>query len=95
MFYHALAAIPEWAPPAENHILYSRDILKDVSYEKNKVSYYSPDSNGIEFLRISFKPSSIKVNGVAMKAGLEIKSLDGGDYYLVVRRNSAGSVTIE
>jgi hypothetical protein len=95
MFYHALAAIPEWAPPGENHILYSGDILKDVSYKKNKVSYYSSDSDGTEFLRISFKPSSIKVNGVVMKAGLEIKLLDGGDYYLVVRRTSAGSITIE
>ncbi|HLA59784.1 MAG TPA: hypothetical protein VK622_13515, partial [Puia sp.] len=95
MFYHALAAIPEWAPQGENHILYSRDILKDVSYEKNKVSYYSPDSDGIEFLKISFKPSSLKVNGIAVKSGLEIKPLDNGDYYLVVRRTSAGSVVID
>jgi hypothetical protein len=35
------------------------------------------------------------VNGVVIKAGLEIKPLDGGDYYLVVRRTSGGSITIE
>jgi hypothetical protein len=95
MFYHALAAIPEWAPPGENHILYSKDILKNVVYGENKISYDSPDQDGTEFLRISFKPSSIKVNAVAVKTGIEVKSLDSGDYYLVFRRTSAGSITIE
>src|SRR5664279_5636275 len=70
MFYHALATIPEWAPPEENHILYSAVILKDVSYKKNRVSY-SFDNNGTAFLRISFKPSSVKLNGAVIKAGLE------------------------
>jgi hypothetical protein len=95
MFYHALAAIPEWAPPGENHILYSKDILKNVSYEKGKVSYFSSDMHGTEFLRMSFKPSSVKVNGISMKSGFEIKPLGNGDYYLVVRRSSAGNVIVE
>ena len=39
MFYHAFAAVPEWAPPHENHILYSEGILRDVSYAEKQVKY--------------------------------------------------------
>ena len=32
MFYHVFAAMPEWAPPGENHILYSEGVLKNIKY---------------------------------------------------------------
>jgi len=38
MFYHAFAAMPEWAPPNQNHILYSAGVLRDVRYSDNQVS---------------------------------------------------------
>ena len=58
MFYHALAAVPEWAPAGENHILYSEGVLKNVSYGNNSVQY-TPANNGLEYLKLSFKPSTI------------------------------------
>lgn len=32
MFYHAFAALPEWAPLREDHILYSYGVLTSVQY---------------------------------------------------------------
>jgi hypothetical protein len=102
MFYHALAAVPEWAPPEENHILYAEDILKNVSYADKKVEYRTSGASGTEFLRLSFKPSGIKINGVPISSedqlvnqGYALKPLGNGDYYLVIRRSVAGLVTIE
>lgn len=102
MFYHALAAVPEWAPPGENHILYSADILKEVSYEKHKVKYRAMGNSGKEFLRLAFKPSMIRLNGAVipgtddlLKEGYTLRPLGNGDYSLIIRRSSPGLVSVE
>ena len=102
MFYPALAAIPEWAPPGENHILYSKNLLREVVYGKNKISYISTEPDGIEFLRLSFKPSVVRLNGKtipqASDPGNEVYiviPLGGGDYAITIRRSASGPVSIE
>jgi hypothetical protein len=102
MFYPALAAIPEWAPPGENHILYSKNLLREVVYGKNKISYISTEPDGIEFLRLSFKPSVVKVNGKTIPQASDlgnevyiVKPLGGGDYAITIRRSVSGPVSIE
>lgn len=96
MFYHVFAAIPEWAPAHENHILYSAGILKNVSYEDRSVKYTAADA-GTDYLRLAFKPAAIKVNGVkiALQSGYTLKELGGGDYAVQITRKGAGTVTIE
>ncbi len=102
MFYHALAAMPEWAPPHENHILYSADVLTDVSYEKNKLGYHATGGPGQEFLRLAFKPSVIRVNGSVIspedhlvKEGYTLRPLGNGDYALIIKRSASGPVSVE
>lgn len=100
MFYHALAAIPEWAPPQENHILYAQGILKNVSYAAHTIQYTATDETGTEFLRLSFRPRKISLNGkpVALqnkKNGYTIKSLGNGDYAVTISRKDAGRIIIE
>jgi hypothetical protein len=102
MFYIALAAVPEWAPPGENHILYSKNLLKDVKYGKNTISYISTRPDGIDYLRLSFKPMKIIVNGKVIFPAAHntnemyfLRPLGNGDYSLKIVRSSAGPVTIE
>ncbi len=96
MFYHVLAAVPEWAPPRENHILYSQGILKNVRYATGKVQYTATDKSGTEFLRLSFKPARILLNGKRMAlSGYSIRSLGDGDYALTIRREKAGQIIVE
>jgi hypothetical protein len=94
MFYHALAAVPEWAPPGENHILYSTSMLKDVLYEHNRIRYQAMVADGWEFFRVSFQPKSIKVNYIPTKDYL-LRSLGPGDYAITLKRTAAGPVSIE
>ena len=101
MFYHAFAAIPEWAPAKENHILYSIGILKDVSYSDKEVQYTATDNKGIEFLRLAFKPARITINGISIsmqpglsKEGYILKSIGNGDYSVQVNRARAGKVIV-
>jgi hypothetical protein len=102
MFYHVFAAVPEWAPTAENHILYSEGILKNVEYVNQKVVYTGTKSNDTEYLRLAFKPSSITLNGNKIsltkklnKEGFTLRNLGNGDFAVAIKRASAGKVIIE
>jgi hypothetical protein len=101
MFYHALSAIPEWAPPNENHILYSEGILKNVVYQDKKIQYNATSANGIEYLRLAFKPAKITLNGKEVllrsdtnEQGYVLKNLGNGDYAVTIRRTSSGNIII-
>jgi hypothetical protein len=101
MFYHVFAAIPEWAPPGENHILYSESVLTNVSYQPKKIAYSTSDNTGTEYLRVTFKPVSVTAGGSNLllhdeptTAGYTLRSLGGGDYALTIRRTRAGRVIV-
>ncbi len=101
MFYHAFAGVPEWAPPRENHILYSKGVLKNVTYAPQMVKYAAVKKIGTEYLRLAFKPTLISVNGTKItlqndlnKEGYVLRDLDNGDYALTIKRAKAGNVII-
>jgi hypothetical protein len=101
MFYQAFAGMPELAPPGEDHILYSPGILRDVKYSCNKISYAVSSGEGSEYLRVSFKPLLITLNGNAIHENdsllpgtFRLRSLGGGDYALTIRRSNAGNVVV-
>ncbi len=101
MFYAAFAGVPEWAPPRENHILYSAAVLKDVSYRAGKVQYAATQEFGTEYLRLAFRPTGITLGGdeLAQRAdltsqGYVLRDLRGGDYALNIRRMKVGRATI-
>ena len=101
MIYHVFAAIPEWAPAHEDHILYSENVLKDVSYDDKKVEYTAMQKAGTEFLRLSFKPTVITLDGEKISSGSHksnesyaLKDLGNHDYTLQIHRMKPGRVII-
>jgi hypothetical protein len=101
MFYHVFAAIPEWAPPKQNHILYSVGVLKDVHYSAEMVSYTPTVAKDTEFVKTSFRPTNVSVGGKSLtpssdknKQGYLIRKLDGDDYAVAIFRMSKGNVVI-
>ena len=101
MFYPAFAAIPEWAPPGEDHILYSEGVLKDVSYNAKNVQYTAADPAGSEYLRLNFRPATIQVNGAGLslnsdpkKEGYALRGLGNGDFAVHITRTRSGRVEI-
>lgn len=101
MFYHALAAVPEWAPPGENHILYSKGVLKNISYQSQGIQYTATDETGIEYIKLAFKPAKITLNGNVIlnvsnigEQGYTLKHLQNGDYAVNIKRIYAGDVVI-
>lgn len=101
MFYHVFAAVPEWAPANENHILYSAGVLKNISYSGKQVKYTATQNEGTEYLRLSFRPTAITVNGMKIslrsdlsKEGYNLKNLGNGDYVVKIKRMRGGNVIV-
>ncbi|MFO7669804.1 MAG: CehA/McbA family metallohydrolase [Bacteroidales bacterium] len=101
MFYQAFAGIPEWAPPGENHILYSEGILKDVQYEAKRIKYTACRENGTEYLRLNYLPVLISLNGRNLKLSeslipdsYTLKELGNGDYAVVIKRSKSGEISV-
>lgn len=102
MFYPAFAGVPEWAPPRENHILYSEGVLKDISYSPRKILYTATEGAGTEYLRVAFHPTRIDVNGTELslhddhsREGYTLRDLGQGDFALSIRRKTAGAVIVK
>ena len=62
-FMDGLAAIPEWAPAGEDHLLFSSSVVQQINYQSQKISFTTFDENGNVVLRVTGKPKSITVNG--------------------------------
>jgi hypothetical protein len=82
MVHLALAAVPEWAPPGEDHVLRSRAPLADVSYARGSVRFRTTGPEEVVSLRLSFRPGEVKGGEVTARP------LGGGDFAvrLVVRQ---------
>ena len=62
-FMEGLAAIPEWAPAGENHLLKSSSVVQSVKYNNKNVRYRTWDDHADEVLRLASKPVTVTVNG--------------------------------
>ncbi len=62
-FMAGLGAVPEWAPPGENHLLRSTSVVESVSYLPGEVSYRTFDKNSTEVLRLNFVPRQVVGDG--------------------------------
>ncbi len=101
MFYQAFAGVPEWAPPRQDHILYSAGILRNVSYAVKELKYTATTNDATEYLRLSFKPGAVTLDGESINRSddlisdtYQLKSLGKGDYALIIKHKKAGNILI-
>jgi len=97
-FLVAMAAVPEWAPSRENHLLRSTSIVTSASYG-DAVEYATFDA-ATDVLRLRARPAKIDVGGVALALredlaadGFTIAPIGSGDFVVRVR-HASGTVRI-
>ena len=56
-----IAAVPEWAPQDENHLLKSTSVIQSISYGKSEIHYQTYDDLSVETFRLAKKAESIWV----------------------------------
>ncbi len=95
-FMAGVAAVPEWAPSGEDHLLHSSSVVTDVSYAPGSVRYATFDHAGEETLRLSFVPKTVTAEGRALAPAGQGPgySFEPKSRVLRVRRSAARTVTV-
>jgi hypothetical protein len=97
-FMTGLAAVPEWAPPDEDHVLRSSSVVRSVEYGPRSMRYETFDEAASETLKLSADPVRVVAGDqeLARRADLDeegytvMAAADGG---VVVRvRHDEGAV---
>jgi hypothetical protein len=81
--------------------LYSEGILRGIQYAEKQLKYTAAAENGVEYLRLSFRPGRVTINGkeisastVLMPDAYLLKKLGKGDYALTIKHSKACDVLI-
>jgi hypothetical protein len=61
-FIDAMAAVPEWAPAGEDHLLRSSSVVQTISYKPDQIAFTTYDDGSDVVIRLSDKPVSIFAN---------------------------------
>ncbi len=72
-FLGAMGAVPEWAPPGEDHILRSSSVVENVRYGIGRIQYRVFDLGATEVIRLSFAPSRVTAGGKALTRGSDLR----------------------
>ena len=96
-FMAGMGAVPEWAPPGEDHLLRSSSVVSDVTYERRAVRYRTFDVAGEEVLRLAFEPRAVAGDGKALARGNGTPGwiFDPKTGVLRVRRSDTQQVLVE
>jgi len=99
-FLDGMAAIPEWAPADEDHLLRTTSVVQQISYSPKQIKYKTCDDESTEVLRIRSKPVKVAVNDTAIKLRNDLEAqgwtwepLDRGGV-LRIRHDSGSQVVI-
>jgi hypothetical protein len=101
-FMVAMAAVPEWAPQHENHILRSTSVVTRVTYgQVESVSWATFDADAVDTLRLASRPTGVVAGRVSLReradladAGYVVRMLASGDALVRVRHKSPGDVVV-
>jgi hypothetical protein len=100
-FLVAMAAVPEWAPAGENHILRTTSVVVNVTYGPARVAWTTFDPDSTETLSLSRRPISIRLGAEALRPvtapdgeGYRLSSLADGGFVLRVRHRTPGQVVV-
>jgi hypothetical protein len=73
-FIDAMAALPEWAPAGEDHLLKSSSVIQKIRYSAKQISFTSFDDSSMVTFRLASKPKLITVNGRKLEQGKTFES---------------------
>ena len=98
-FNWAMAAIPNFAPDGQSHLLGSNSVVQLVTYGRHWITYRTFDDDATEVLRLDFRPVSVIAGGrplvekrTLVGQGYTLQALSGGSF--VLRVHHIGNRTV-
>ena len=90
-FLDGMAALPEMAPSATDHLLRSSSVVTSVAYRPRRVEYRTYDADADEVLKLTFQPVQVTCGSVALPQTVEPGKMgwewDAGTQCLRVRHS--------
>ena len=99
-FLVAMAAVPEWAPPGELHLLRSSSVVTHIEYERNRASWSTFSKDATDTLRAPSRPTSVTAAGAVLKeqpsrdGEYAVRPLASGDVLVRVHHAAEGPVVV-
>lgn len=100
-FNWAMAAVPEWAPKGESHLLRSTSVVQKVVYGAGSIEYVTFDDSAVDVLRLNFRPAAVNAGNQPLQNTTELRDnsyviepASGGDFVVQVRRRGSKNVII-
>jgi hypothetical protein len=100
-FLVAMAAVPDWAPPGESHLLRSTSIATHVEYAPARVAWSTFDAEATDTLRLASRPARVTAGGETLSEregvddqGYVVQPLGSGGVLLRVRHRLRGPVVV-
>jgi len=100
-FLLAMAAVPDWAPQLENHLLRSTSVVTHVDYAPARIAWSTFDADATETLRLTARPNGVTVGGDALAetadlgaAGYTVRPLPSGGVVVRVRHTTPGEIVV-
>ncbi len=99
-YLHGFAAMPEWAPQGENHLLSTTSVIRNVEYKDEAITYQAFDGNGVETFRLKARPVAVSSGSVqsANRVQSKVEEITGTNgvegFLLTVKRDGVSSITV-
>jgi hypothetical protein len=100
-FLIAMAAVPNWAPRDENHLLRSTSLVRHIDYAPQRVGWTTFDASAQESLRLTFQPGTVLAAGAPLPRraaldadGFTTEPLASGGFLVRVRHSKTGEVVV-
>jgi hypothetical protein len=72
-FIDGMAALPETAPRDSDHLLRASSIVQAIDYAPLNIRYRTFDADASEVLRLTFKPTRVLADGIALREVEELR----------------------
>lgn len=90
----AMAAVPEWTPPGEAHVLDSTSTVTEVHLETAGELRYSTFQGSSDLVHVPFRPQQVTTDGGKALKTYSVSALDRGDFVVRVEHPDTTSVTL-
>ena len=101
-FLAAMAAVPDWAPEGEDHLLRSTSIVDEIEYTPSRVAWTTFDAASRDTLRLTFRPTSVFAGALSIPErgtpdadGFTVEALSSGGFLVRVRHSAGGVVVVQ
>jgi len=95
-FMTGMAAVPEWAPTGQDHLLDATTTVTSITYAPGRIDYRTFDNAGTETLKLAFAPASVTVGGVALgqSSGGDGWTYNAATSVLTVRHSAGNHILV-